>query len=72
MMHKCNSTLRVSSQCGGISRKVIGKRHAKEGEKARGAIAATRVVLQLSFPCDFELQNKAKENAYARKQPSAD
>ena len=66
MMHKCNSTLRVSSQCGEY-REVIGKRHAKEGEKARDAIAATRVVLQLSLPCDFELQNKAKENAYARK-----
>ena len=65
MMHKYNSTLRVSSQCGGISRKVTGKRHAKEGENVRGAIAVTRFFLQLSFPYDFELQNKAKENAYA-------
>ena len=71
-MHKYNSTLRVSSQCGGISRKVTDKRHAKEGKKVRGAITATRVFLQLSFPCDFELQDKAKENAYGRKYPFAD
>ena len=64
--------LGVSSQCWGISLKVTGKRHAKEGEKVRGAIAATRVFLQFSFPCDLEPQNKAKENAYARKYPFAD